>query len=110
MRLQELMALATFIELYHTVLDEQLTISRNNPCLVSALCLGLALFIPALFIYAQKPAAKPQPPISWSQGKLQYAPDSLGNRVPDFSYCGYKAGEESIPIISRGVLVPLIAS
>jgi hypothetical protein len=67
------------------------------------------LVIPFLLLNAQKPAAKPQPPISWSQGKLHYSPDSLGNRIPDFSYCGYKAGEESIPKISNGVLVPLIA-
>jgi len=104
-----LMSLATFIEQYFTVLDDQLTISGNYQCRVSAICLGLALVIPVLILKAQKPAAKPQPPISWSQGKLQYAPDSLGNRIPDFSYCGYKAGEESIPKISNGVMVPLIA-
>jgi hypothetical protein len=103
--LQELKALATFIEQYLTVLNGQLTISRNNQCRVSAICLGLALVIPVLFVNAQKPAAKPQPPISWSQGKLQYASDSLGNRIPDFSYCGYKAGEQPIPVVTNNVQV-----
>ena len=32
-------------------------------------------------------------------GKLVYIADSLGNRIPDFSYAGYKNGEQSIPDI-----------
>lgn len=51
--------------------------------------------------------ARPLPPLSWSQGKLQYVPDSFGNRIPDFSYCGYKAGEQVIPDAPVKVVVPL---
>ncbi|MFD0893871.1 DNRLRE domain-containing protein [Luteolibacter ambystomatis] len=32
-----------------------------------------------------------------ADGRLLYARDSLGNRVPDFGDCGYKAGREAIP-------------
>ena len=32
-------------------------------------------------------------------GKLVYAPDSLGNKIPDFSNAGYKGGGVSIPMV-----------
>lgn len=32
-----------------------------------------------------------------ASGKLIYEKDSLGNRLPDFSYVGYHSGEKSIP-------------
>jgi len=57
---------------------------------------------------AQKPP-KPVPPpapIEYKDGKLTYAPDSLGNRVPDFSYCGYRAGDAAIPTATVKVTVP----
>jgi hypothetical protein len=55
---------------------------------------------------AQKPE-KPVVPLSFEKGKLIYTPDSLGNRIPDFSYCGYKASEQSIPTIPVKVVVPV---
>lgn len=33
------------------------------------------------------------------QGRLQYASDSAGNRVPDFSYVGYHHGEKQLPTL-----------
>jgi hypothetical protein len=41
-------------------------------------------------------------------GKLVYEPDSLGNRIPDFSYCGYMAGELPIPDVPVKVTVAAI--
>lgn len=41
------------------------------------------------------------------RNKLVYHPDSLGNQIPDFSYCGYKASEEAIPDIAVKIFVPL---
>lgn len=38
--------------------------------------------------------------------QAQLSPDSLGNRIPDFSYCGYKASEIPIPNVSIQVVVP----
>lgn len=32
-----------------------------------------------------------------STGRLGYTPDAKGNLIPDFSYCGYAAGEKGIP-------------
>jgi hypothetical protein len=52
---------------------------------------------------------KPVLPVTvGDKGKLEYNPDSLGNRIPDFSYCGYKASEETIPDdVAVKITVPL---
>src|SRR6476660_1482810 len=57
-------------------------------------------------IFAQK-EVKPLPPLSFDKGQLIYSPDSSGNRIPDFSYCGYKASEQPIPDLPVKVTVPL---
>ena len=51
----------------------------------------------------QKP---PSPIIVQANGNLSYTPDSLGNRVPDFSYAGYMARERQIPLVPVRVVVP----
>src|ERR1700755_1408502 len=55
-------------------------------------------------LLAQK-AAKPALPLVFEKGKLLYNNDSLGNRIPDFSYCGYKASEEAIPNVPVKIVV-----
>lgn len=62
------------------------------------------LLINPFHIAAQK-EAKPLPPLSFNKGQLIYTPDSLGNRIPDFSYCGYMASEKPIPTIAVKVIV-----
>ena len=47
------------------------------------------------------------PPLSFDKGKLIYTSDSLGNRIPDFSYCGYMASEKPIPTVPVKVIVPV---
>ena len=55
-------------------------------------------------------AKKPEPPVyTTKEGKLQYTPDEKGNRIPDFSYAGYKAGDEAIPHVPVKVSVPFRA-
>jgi len=66
----------------------------------------LTLLIFQQVLPAQKPE-KPVVPLSYEKGKLIYTPDSLGNRIPDFSYCGYKASEQPIPTIPIKVIVPV---
>ncbi|TWI85145.1 hypothetical protein IQ13_0302 [Lacibacter cauensis] len=56
-------------------------------------------------LLAQK-QVKPVPPLYSEKGKLMYTPDQLGNRIPDFSYCGYKASEQPIPMVDVKVTVP----
>ncbi|ALJ01632.1 DUF6298 domain-containing protein [Rufibacter tibetensis] len=49
------------------------------------------------------------PPVSVdAAGRLVYTPDAQGNRVPDFSYSGYMAGEQPIPDVPIRVVVPVI--
>ncbi|MGC4102907.1 DUF6298 domain-containing protein [Ferruginibacter sp.] len=54
---------------------------------------------------AQKPL-RPAP-LAVDKGKIIYTPDSLGNRIPDFSYCGYKASEQPIPNVDIKITVPV---
>ncbi|MFT3935722.1 MAG: hypothetical protein QM726_18990 [Chitinophagaceae bacterium] len=46
-------------------------------------------------------------PIVVDKNKITYNADSLGNRVPDFSYCGYMASEKAIPEAPVKVVVPV---
>ncbi|MEO8405631.1 MAG: DUF6298 domain-containing protein [Chitinophagaceae bacterium] len=68
---------------------------------------GLIFFTTSLF--AQKNnTAKPLPELSFFKGKLIYAIDGKGNRIPDFSWCGYQSGEQPIPLATTGIIVPLV--
>lgn len=40
-----------------------------------------------------------------NNGTLSYTPDEHGNRIPDFSYCGYDAGESDIPDVPVKIVV-----
>lgn len=49
-----------------------------------------------------------QPPVAMgADGHLVYTRDALGNRVPDFSYAGYKAGMVPVPEVPVKVVVPV---
>lgn len=53
----------------------------------------------------KKPKA-PLPPVSWEKGQLLYQQDERGNRIPDFSWCGYMAGDKALPLTPVRVRVP----
>ncbi|QXU44073.1 pectate lyase [Pedobacter sp. D749] len=63
----------------------------------------------ANFSFAQKtkPVEPPKPIFKGKDGKMAYAPDADGNRIPDFSYAGYMAGEKAIPSATIKVVVPV---
>jgi len=71
--------------------------------IILSLSLGLSVFS----VLGQKPkVAPPKPPVYLDDaGKLAYTPESKGDRIPDFSFCGYKASEEVIPFIAGKVKV-----
>src|SRR5947207_5588367 len=78
-------------------------------CLNTQSCYLLAwllFFIGNAFPTAAQPK-KELPPISQQGNHLVYSYDERKNRVPDFSYCGYKASEESIPDVPVKVVVPV---
>ncbi|MDR3367344.1 MAG: DUF6298 domain-containing protein, partial [Prevotellaceae bacterium] len=62
----------------------------------------------AIFCSAQK-APPPPRPVEVRGGQLVYTPDERGNRIPDFSYAGYMAGERDIPLAAVRVRVPPLA-
>lgn len=68
-----------------------------------------AIFVAVVFcIPFVARAAAPQPEraiVAGPMGKLAYATDAQGNRVPDFSYCGYKAGGVPIPTAPVQIIV-----
>lgn len=62
--------------------------------------------------FAQKKPVKKDPPVpvaAGPKGKLVYVSDSLGNKIPDFSYAGYMGGDLSIPTVAIKVVVPVKA-
>ena len=58
--------------------------------------------------YAQSPATTGSPVQISNDGKLTYKAESNGDRVPDYSYCGYMLSETPIPDIAVKVIVPLV--
>jgi hypothetical protein len=63
-------------------------------------------FLFAMPVMAQKKVKKASPVAMGEDERLSYTPDSLGNRIVDFSYCGYMAGELDIPKVPVRVTVP----
>ncbi|UFH52663.1 DUF6298 domain-containing protein [Spirosoma sp. KNUC1025] len=75
--------------------------------LLTALLSFLVAFGRIGYVCAQKNKPVPPKPVALgTEGHLVYTPDEQGNRIPDFSYCGYKAGEEAIPNVAIKVVVP----
>ncbi|GGF28703.1 hypothetical protein GCM10011339_16130 [Echinicola rosea] len=50
-------------------------------------------------------ARQDQNPISRQDDRLHYKKDERGNRIVDFSYCGFRASEEGIPSIPAKVVL-----
>ncbi|MDI3321148.1 DUF6298 domain-containing protein [Pinibacter soli] len=74
----------------------------------SALVVGFIAIALQMASAQKKNVVKPVYPVDVdAKGKLVYVPDSLGNRVPDFSYCGYMASGKEIPVIGVKVVVPV---
>ncbi len=67
------------------------------------------LFISILLFVALTILAQKQTKQSWisqtSDKKLSYTKDELGNRIPDFSYCGYMSADVAIPDVTVKVTV-----
>ena len=73
------------------------------------LWLGVFLCVNALPVLAQKKKViePPKPIFKGKDGIMNYTPDEKGNRIPDFSYCGYRAGDQAIPTAAIKVVVPV---
>lgn len=62
----------------------------------------------ASFGQKTKPVEPPKPIFKGKDGKMAYTADAQGNRIPDFSYAGYMAGERAIPTATVKIVVPLV--
>src|SRR5436189_5363585 len=53
-------------------------------------------------------AAEPRYVAPGPDGRLVYEADARGNRIPDFSHCGYMGGGVAIPDVPVRVRVPVV--
>ncbi|MDA3616110.1 DUF6298 domain-containing protein [Polluticaenibacter yanchengensis] len=68
-------------------------------------CLLTATLLYAGNITAQK-KEPPKPPLTIDRsGQITYLPDSVGNTIPDYSFAGYKGGNEAIPKIPVALIL-----
>lgn len=85
--------------------DSQTLYQKLHHGLRSLRSTGL-LLLPALLSVGRLSAQSASDPVTVTKtGLLVYHPDSMGNRVPDFSYCGYMAGDDTIPDVQVKVVV-----
>jgi hypothetical protein len=71
---------------------------------------SLAIFICGLTLTASTAALKLSPIVSTgTDGRLVYEADARGNRIPDFSTCGYAGGDKTIPAAPVRVVVAPVA-
>ncbi|HEY4208694.1 MAG TPA: DUF6298 domain-containing protein, partial [Puia sp.] len=76
--------------------------------MIFRLCLSVTILLQGAPLAAQKKtkAPEPPPPVGIERGRIVFSPDERGDRVPDFSYSGYKGGDEAIPNLPVRVVVP----
>ncbi|MCH5597786.1 hypothetical protein [Niabella ginsengisoli] len=81
---------------------------------LKSLCYRLMAMCNILLLVQSASAQKPKPPkpilpVVIERGKVIYNADTVtGDRVPDYSYCGYKASNEEIPMVRVKAVVPLV--
>ncbi|MCA5004704.1 DUF6298 domain-containing protein [Sphingobacterium bovistauri] len=80
-------------------------ISVAKNMFLKSFTLKIGVYILCCINYANGQQNKP---LQIKEDKISIIPDSLGNRIPDFSFAGFKAGESEIPFIATKVSVPII--
>lgn len=73
--------------------------SRFKKLVLAAVCVFVAVNLDAQNL------PKETPTLQYKDGNLEYTPDEFGNRIPDFSFCGYQASSEKIPMVPAVVVV-----
>ena len=68
------------------------------------ICLVFVVLIFSVSGFAQD--VKQRPLFFGREGKLQYQPNENGDRIPDFSYAGYKSSDVEIPTVKAEIFVP----
>ena len=77
----------------------------KQPCYFLAWLFVFAISVVDVIAQAQP---KPLPPLSeGAKGQVIYNADERGNRIPDFSYSGYMASDQTIPDVPIKIVVPV---
>ena len=63
------------------------------------------LFFLTLLLTASLSVRAQQFPLSVKEGKITYHADKQGNRIPDYSSCGYENSNKPIPDVENRVFV-----
>lgn len=72
------------------------------------LMLALVALLPGSVAHGQTKVEQLKPPVYvTSSGRLGYEAGKSGDRLPDFSYAGYMAGDEAIPEVPIRIVVPI---
>ncbi|PHN02440.1 DUF6298 domain-containing protein [Flavilitoribacter nigricans] len=66
---------------------------------------NLLLVSIVLLPFTGKAQSEALPLLRPQNGALLYTADSLGNRIPDYSYCGYRSSEVELPIVPAVLVV-----
>lgn len=61
-----------------------------------------AILLPVFAVQAQPKTGS----VTVEKGKITTIADDRGNRMPDYSYCGYAASERDIPLLPAVIFVP----
>lgn len=69
-------------------------------------CLLLAILVYPSIAFIHFTTTKDSPIHITSDKKLEYKVESNGDRVPDYSYCGYKASESPLPNVPVKLIIP----
>ena len=64
------------------------------------------LLVSALLLLSIELSAQPAEIVIESGNTLSYTEDNRGNRVVDFSFCGYRNSEQAIPSPPNAIFVP----
>lgn len=62
-------------------------------------------FFLTLFFFLMQPLLAVDFGLTYKEGRISYQPDALGNRILDYSYCGFRYSEEGLPAVSTRIRV-----
>ena len=94
--------------MFNTIVNKFSVVQRPSQKFSVILVILYANLSSTLLFNALSQDKTPLPVEQGKNGQLVYITDKSGNRIPDFSYCGYMAGEKAIPDVPVRIVVPAI--
>jgi hypothetical protein len=94
--------------IFNTIVNKFSLVKRPSQTFCVILVILYVNLSSTLLFNALSQDKTPLPVEQGKNGQLVYITDISGNRIPDFSYCGYLAGEQAIPDVPVRIVVPAI--